>query len=135
MKKASKKRVIVSVALAALLFAAAITAYAASWHDSGRFSGSDYSGDYTATMDLTADRASASLSVSNYIGVAYAGGGTEIRGYAFTNTGKRVDFFNSSGMNYCDAYTAEKPDDSFMYAQCDFYYMSFLVTSHVLYAS
>ena len=136
MKKASKKRVIVSVVLAALLFAVAITAYAVSWHDSGRFSGTDYSGDYTATMDLTADHASASLSVSNYTGVAYAGGGAAITGRISTSDPYYfVPIDVSYGEDSCSRSYNSATDgrgNAFTAMNCIFRYMGFSITSHSL---
>lgn len=130
MKKTSKKRVIVSVALAALLFAAAITAYAVSWSDSGSFKGVGYMGDYSAAMDLTSDYVSASLSVSDYFGFTYVGGGAEIKGYAYASNGDQISLDRSVSEDSCSISRTPFGSSTFLRAQCSYSYMSIDITSH-----
>lgn len=133
MKKLSKSVLIITV-VTALLFAVAVTALAASWSESGTFSGHAYSGDYYVTMSLTDDKASARLEVSNYKGIIEVGGGAEIDYTIYGIDGKFLykDTVKVEGTSCSFTYNAQPGDQPFGYLTCEFKYFGFMVTNYVL---
>lgn len=73
------KRTLVSLLALFLVPVLMLNAFAAFWSNKGTFSGLGYSGNYSASIDVTSKLATISLSVSDYTGPVYFGGGVEIK--------------------------------------------------------
>lgn len=92
LKKMCRRALIPMLALV-LAFLLTLTVFAESWSNAGRFLGSDYSGYYSASVDLSGGTATISLRVSEYSGpmVLEGGVGCDITARYVDQNGNKID--------------------------------------------
>ncbi len=111
-----------------------LTAFAASWSNSGVFRGTNYEGKYSASIDLAADTASVTLNVSDFVGAIVEESGVSVEAtiyYTYGSASGNSTHLYTAGNSTSHTWTLNKPlqESVLTKIDCKFYYMGHLITS------
>ena len=129
------KRTLVSLLALFLVPVLMMNAFAAFWSNKGTFSGLGYSGNYSASINVTSKLATISLSVSDYIGPVHFIDGVGIKLTIYYKDGSIMDpdpLIAEDSTSH--TWHIQPIDTSYEFTKiiCEFFYMGNYITSRTV---